>query len=132
MDIKRTMESDYRILRGRDIIKACPAGVTNLEQSKKVVYDLAAIAEVSKGHPILVDVRQTFTSMTPEQLRELIDEIASHPEFILNKIAVLARKDEQFNKATLAEILLNLEGFEIAAFTDFEKAVEWLQTSKNP
>lgn len=124
------MKADYRILRGRDIIKASPAGVTDLAQSKQVVYDLAVIAEMSKGHPILVDLRQTYSSLGPEQLRELIDEIIQHPELILNKMAILTREDEQLNKATLAEILLNLEGFQTAAFTDFEQAVNWLQSAK--
>ncbi len=124
------MEADYRILRGQDIIKASPAGVTDLPQSKQFVYDLAVIAEMSRGHPILVDLRQTYSSFTPENVRELIDEIIKHPELILNKMAILARDDEQVNKATLAEILLNLEGFQAAAFTDFEKAVNWLQSSK--
>ena len=124
------MKADYRILKGHDIIKASPAGVTDLPQSKQVIYDLAAIAEMSKGRPILVDLRETYSSLTPENVRELIDEIIKHPKLILNKMAILARDDEQVNKATLAEIFLNLEGFQVGAFTDFEKAINWLECSK--
>lgn len=124
------MDADYRIIRWNDIIKANPIGETDLEQSKQVIYDLSVMAQLSKGRPILLDLRETYSDLTPENVRELIEEYAGRPELRHSKLAFLARDDEQLNKVTLAEVFLNVEGFQVAAFTDYEKAITWLQKTK--
>jgi hypothetical protein len=61
-------------------------------------------------------------------LHELILELGRHKEAFRSKIAVLARDDEQFNKAVFLEMCANIDRFAVMAFTDFEKATNWLQS----
>ena len=63
-----------------------------------------------------------------DDLRELVLELGRHRDTFRSKIAVIARDDEQFNKAVFVEICANIDGFDFAAFTDFEKAIDWLQS----
>ncbi len=126
------MDTDYRIIRWNDIIKANPIGETDLQQSKQVIYDLSVMVQLSKGRPILLDLRETYSALTPDNVRELIEEYAQHSELRHSKLAFLARDDEQQNKVTLAEVFLNIEGFQVGAFTDYEKAITWLQSTTNP
>ena len=123
------MPTQYKIIKAKDFIKARPSGITNLEQSKQVLLELAMIAGLSPEHEILLDVRETNASLTHEDLYELIKELEKHRSFFKNKIAILSRDDEQYNRAGFFEIFANIEGFEVAAFIDFEKACSWLNST---
>jgi len=120
------MPTMYKIIKAKDFIKAKPSGITDLEQSKQVLLELAMIAGLSPEHEILLDIRGSDAGLTHGELYELIKELEKHRSFFRNKIAVLSRDDEQYNRAGLFEICANLEGFQVAAFIDYEKAINWL------
>jgi hypothetical protein len=77
-----------------------------------------------------VDLREAYGSMDHADLFELILELGRHKEAFRSKIAVLARDDEQFNKAVFLEMCANIDRFTVMAFTDFEKATNWLQSDE--
>ena len=104
-------------------------GITDLEQVKQVLLDLLQIAELSPEHEILLDIRDTDAGLTHEGVYELIKELEKHRDFFHNKIAVLSRDDEQYSRAGFFEICANLEGFQVAVFIDYEKALNWLNTT---
>ena len=118
----------YKIINAKDFIKSKPSGVTDLEQSKQRLIELAMIAGLSPDYNILSDVRDSYGNLTHEELNQLLLLLVKHREFFKNKIALLTRDDEQFNRATFLEICGTIEGFNIAAFTDFEKAINWLNS----
>ena len=120
------MQTMYKIISAKDFIKARPNGISGLEQSKQVLLELAMIAGLSPEHEILLDVRDTDAGLTHEEIYELIKELEKHREFFHNKIAVLSRDDEQYSRAGFFEICANLEGFQVAAFIDYEKSINWL------
>ena len=123
------MQTLYKIISAKDFIKARPNGITDLEQVKQVLLELAMIAGLSPEHEILLDVRESNAGLTHEEIYELIKELEKHRSFFHNKIAVLSRDDEQYSRAGLFEICANLEGFQVAAFIDYEKAINWLNST---
>ncbi|MEN8126355.1 MAG: hypothetical protein ABFR90_00960 [Planctomycetota bacterium] len=123
------MATMYKVIKAKDFIKAKPSGITDLEQSKQVLLELAMIAGLSPKHEILIDIRESDAGLTHEELKELIQELIKHRSFFHNKIAVIARDDEQYSRAGFFEIFANLEGFQVAAFIDFEKACSWLNST---
>lgn len=123
------MPTMYKIINAKDFIKAKPNGITDLEQSKQVLLELAMIAGLSPEHEILLDIRESDAGLTHEELYELIKELEKQRSFFHNKIAVLSRDDEQYNRAGFFEICANLEGFQVAAFIDYEKAINWLNST---
>ena len=89
------MSTMYKIVNAKDFIKARPNGITDLEQSKQVLLELAMIAGLSPEHEILLDIRDTDAGLTHEGVYELVKELEKHRDFFHNKIAVLSRDDEQ-------------------------------------
>jgi hypothetical protein len=123
------MRVNYKIIQARDFIKAKPTGEIDLEESKKVLGQIAQMEQLIGNHEILMDLREAYGSMNHADLFELVGELGRHKEVFRSKIAVIARDDEQFNKAVFLEMCANIDRFTVMAFTDFEKATNWLQSN---
>lgn len=123
------MQIDYKIILAKDFIRAKPTGEMDLEQSKILIDQIVEIVNVTADYELLLDVREAHSNMSHDDLWELILELGKHRSAFRNKIAVLARDDEQFNKAVFLEQCANISGFKILAFDDFEQATNWLQSS---
>ena len=123
------MPTMYKIINAKDFIKARPNGVLDLEQSKQLLLELAMIAGLSPEHEILIDIRKGHAGLTHKELHELIKVLENNRSFFNNKIAILSRDDEQYNRAGFFEICANLDGFQVAAFIDYEKACNWLNST---
>jgi hypothetical protein len=123
------MQVHYKVIQAKDFIKARPTGDTDVEQSKRVLGEIAEMASMPGEYEILLDVREAFGNLDQNDIWELVDELGRHRKAFRNKIAVLARDDEQFNKAVFGEMAATTSGFQLRAFTDYEDAINWLQSS---
>jgi hypothetical protein len=121
----------YKIIHAMDFIKVKPSGEVDLEESKKILGEMAEIANLPGEYDILLDVRETYGNLNHEDVWELVEELGHRRKAVRNKIAILTRNDEQFNKAAFAEMCANISihEFKLSAFTNFEEATEWLQSS---
>ena len=72
--------------------------------------------EVIGGYEILLDVREAFGNLNQDDLWELLVELGKHREAFKNKIAVLTRNDEQFNKGGLPGIVRRDSRFQDFSF----------------
>jgi hypothetical protein len=122
------MPVNYKIIQAKDFIKAKPTGGIDLDESKKVLGQIAEMAMVIGDCEILMDVREAYGDLDQDDLFELVLELGRHREAFRNKIAVLARDGEQLNKAVFVEMCANIDGFKVVAFADFEKATTWIQS----
>jgi hypothetical protein len=123
------MRVNYKIIQAKDFIKAKPTGEIDLDESKKVLGQIAQMEELIGDHELLLDLREVHSNLNHADLHELILELGRHKEAFRSKIAVIARDDEQFNKAVFLEMCANIDGFTVTAFTDYEKAISWLQSN---
>ena len=123
------MQINYKIIHAKDFIKANPTGRVDIEESKKVLGQIADMIKVMGDYEILLDVRAAYGNLNQADLWELVLELGRHRKAFRNKIAIIARDDEQFNKAIFVEMCANIDGFKVSAFTDFEQAINWLQSS---
>jgi hypothetical protein len=122
------MPVNYKIIMAKDFIKAKPTGGIDLKESKKVLGQLAEMAKLVENCEILIDVREAYGNLKMADLNKLVFELGRHRDAFKSKIAVLARNDEQFNKAVFVEMCAGIDGFKIMAFTEFEDAINWLQS----
>jgi hypothetical protein len=122
------MPVNYKIIQAKDFIKAKPTGGIDLDESKKVLGQIADMAKVVGDCEILMDLREAYGNLDMDDLHELVLEFGRHRDAFRSKIAVITRNDEQFNKAVFVEMCANIDGFTVVAFIDFEKATNWLQT----
>ena len=121
------MRVNYRIIQAKDFIKAKPTGEIDLDESKKLLGQLVQMEQLIGDHEILMDLREAYGHMNHA---DLFAELGRHKEAFRSKIAVIARDDEQFNKAVFLEMCVNIDRFTVMAFTDFEKATNWLQSDE--
>jgi hypothetical protein len=119
---------DYMIVSAKDFIKAKPSGEIDLEQSKKVLSEIATIAEPPADYEILLDIRQAYGNLTFIDVHGLVMEFGKHRAAFRNKIAVLSRDDRQFDNAQFMELCAKNRGFQIAAFINVEETIDWLTT----
>ncbi len=122
------MKANYKIIRAKDFIKSKPSGKLDMEQSKKVLAELASIAKPPADYEILLDVREAYTNFSFIEVFQLVKELIAHRSAFRNKIAVLVRNDYQFSNAKFAQLCATNRGIKITAFIDFEKAIDWLLT----
>lgn len=125
------MKTTYKIIDAKDFIKANPTGEVDLEQSKQILIELAAIAQPPADYEILLDIREVnnhlkYCHLNYCEIYQFVEELGRHRSAFRNKIAVLARPDNQFDRACFMELCAKNRGFQVGAFTDFEKTIEWL------
>ncbi|MHC4154115.1 MAG: hypothetical protein ACYSTZ_12410 [Planctomycetota bacterium] len=123
------MKVRYKIINAKDFIRAKPTGEIDLEQSKKLLGQIAAMAGPPADYEILIDTREMYGNLNYADMWELVSELGRHSEAFRNKIALLARDDEQFDKVSFMELCAKNRGFKVAAFTSFERTIDWLQSS---
>jgi type VI protein secretion system component VasF len=97
-------------------------------KSKKILGQLAEMLGIIRNFELLFDLRESHSDMQQAELEELVRELVRHRDAFRNKIAVLTRDDEQFNKAVFVEMCANLDGLMICTFTDYEQAMSWIQS----
>ncbi len=124
------MTAKYKVISAKDFIKADPSGDIDLEQSKKVLIELAEITQPPADYEILIDFRHTNTNPTKHlsfwDVVEFAKEFCRHRDAFKNKFAFLCRHDEQFDRAKFAQLFTTNRGFRVAAFTNFEEAIDWM------
>ncbi len=123
------MQINYKIIHAKDFIRAKPTGELDLEQSKIGLGQIVKMVNCTDDYELLLDVREAYGNMDHNDMWEIVLELEKHRSAFRNKIAVLARDDEQFNKAVFLEMCANISGFKISAFVDFEQATNWLRSS---
>jgi hypothetical protein len=121
------MVYDIRLIHFKDFLRTDVNGALDLESTKRLFKELAEVAAERGNHHILMDVRDV-----PGGKLSAVDvwEIASGlEEFGIgrkNRIAILNAPKDNFDRAAFLETCAANRGFNIRAFRDFEKALNWL------
>ena len=123
------MKTNYKIIEAKEFLKAKPTGEVDLEYAKEVLTQIALMATPPADYEILLDVREAYGNMNYADAYRLIAVLAQHRESFRNKIAILARDDEQFDRAQFMKLCAKYRGFEVGAFTSFEETINWLHSS---
>jgi hypothetical protein len=121
------MTVSYEIYKIKDFIRRTETGEINIQKSLTAVKDLALASEFHKDVNILIDLRETETTLDFEDLLKVILEFGNYKDCFRNKIAVVIPEDpERINRAGFFKVGMKVEGLLFEFFTDYEKAIEWL------
>jgi len=123
------MATNIRIIHAHDFIKATPEGTLDLENSKKLLVEIAADSSTSGDHEILLDTRMAQSAMSATDLWYLAAELISFRKALSRKTAVLCPLD-RFDHAAFFALCAQNKGFRVRAFTSFEDAMEWLMAKE--
>lgn len=119
------MVTDVRIVRGRDCVRATPAGTLDLDGSKRVIAEVAAVGGGLGVFDVILDVRRTDLALTITDLWYLADHLARQPTLRGRRIAVLPPAWDGERADTFAG-LARARGMRVRAFVSFEAAIDWL------
>jgi len=127
------MPATIRIIHAQDFIKGIPEGQLDLEESKKLLMEIALASDPLVDYHVILDTRKAQSEMSATDLWHLAAEL--HHNFRkafsrTQKMAVLCPL-ERFNHAEFFALCAQNRGFQVSAFTSFEDAMEWL-TAKRP
>ncbi len=121
------MTVSYKIYKVKDFIRRTENGVINIQKSLNTVAELAIASEFHKDVNILVDLRETETTLKLEDVLKVVLEFAYYKDCFRNKIAgVIPNDPERIKRAEFFKTGMKAKGFLFDYFTDFEKAIEWL------
>jgi hypothetical protein len=120
---------NLRIIHARDFLKVTPTGEVELEASKQALLKLASLNAAPRQNDILIDTRQKTGFLTLADITELVDVMLEHRDSFRSKLAILASPGLGFDHAKFMELYAGNRGFRVAAFTDFEEAINWLTTA---
>ncbi len=121
------MTVSYNIYKIKDFIRRTEKGEINIQKSLTAVAELAIASEFHKDVNILVDLRETETTLDFGDLLKVALEFAYYKDCFRNKIAAVIPKDpERIKRGKIFKTGMKAKGFIFDYFTDFEKAIEWL------
>lgn len=122
------MYHGIKVYRINDFIRKDVSGEIDFDKSLQLVVELAAAANYHAGHNVLVDFRDTTTSVdTMEQMMKVVMEFVQYMPAFKNKIAnVVPGNADRVALAEQFQNCMNIKQFHYKFFTDFEQAIEWL------
>jgi hypothetical protein len=119
------MAANIRIIHAHDFLKATPEGHLDLEESKKLLIEIASTAFLGGDYHIIVDTRRAQVEMSTTDLWYLAAGLSEHRKAFSGKTAILC-PPERFDDAEFLALCAKNQGFNVRAFTSFEDAIEWL------
>jgi hypothetical protein len=125
------MTVSYKIYKVKDFIRRTEKGEINIQESLNAVAELAIASEFHKDVNILIDLRDTETTLDYGDLLKVALEFAYYKDCFRNKIAgVIPDEPERIENAEFFKTGMTIKGFLFEYFTDFEKAIEWLSENE--
>lgn len=127
------MPANVRIIHAQEFIKANPEGQLDLEESTKMLIEVASVSAPLAYYDIILDTRKTQSKMSEADLWFLASELSNYfsKAFSRTQRTAVLCPLEQFDNAKFFALCAKNRGFQVKAFTSFEEAYEWLIADRN-
>ena len=120
------MPTKIKIIASKDFVEVTPAGVINVATSRKLLMDIAKVANPPADYELLVDFRHTECNLSITEVYQLAAELFQHGDTFHRKIALLVLPGLNFDRANFFETCSRNRGYLVNAFTDYEEAMRWI------
>ena len=125
------MAKEYKTYAIKDFIRETEEGEIDNHRSIDMVRELATVAGYHQNHNLLVDLRETETTLNFSDLLNVALEFARYKDIFRNKMAfIIPNTPERITKAEYLMTGMGVAGYQVNYFTDFENAIEWLSATK--
>lgn len=125
------MAFDVRVIPIREFMKTNITGEIDLNASREMLSQLMAACKKEHMSRILIDSREASSQSTMLDVWTLAKDLGSLGVSHENRVAVLNRPKDNFDRAAFLELCATNRGYQIKAFREFEQAFAWL-TSDQP
>jgi len=83
------MPADIRVIRAQEFLRSTECGRLDLEESKRLLVEIALASPPSKHYDVLVDTRSAHSEMTVSDLLDLASELHGVRKSFAGKTASL-------------------------------------------
>ena len=123
------MPLELQIIRAREFVRLGAEGQFDFESTRAVLKTLADACRKRGIERALVDVRETSSNLTPNDLAALVNAFSEVGFSKQLRLAVLHGGDQEY-RAKLFAFISALRGWTVRAFENFEEALEWLSSDQ--
>ncbi len=120
------MPTKIKIIKAKEFLEVTSDGIINITTSRQLLLDIAKAENNPVDYELFVDFRDTQNQLSIADLYELAAELYKHGNTFRKKVALLVLPGINFNSAQFFETCAQNRGFDINAFTDYEKAIRWI------
>jgi hypothetical protein len=121
------MRMELHVIRFREFVRLDARGHLDLPASYALLSQVAHVCRKRNCHRALLDGRDIQTQLTPHEIAALVRHFAEIGFTRRQKLALL-HKSGPHRRATLFALIGKLRGWNVQAFGDFEKALDWLSS----
>lgn len=120
------MAYDVRVIPIREFMKTNLTGEIDLNASRELLSELMAACRRQHMTRILIDSREARSQSTMLDVWTLARDLGSLGVTHENRVAVLNRPKDNFDRAAFLELCATNRGYHLKAFREFELAFTWL------
>lgn len=120
------MATKIKIIPCKEFIEVTADGVINMATSRQLMADISRSEYSATDHELMVDFRDTDSSLSIGEVYELAAELLQHGATFRRKVALLVTPGLNFDRASFFETCSHNRGFSINAFTEYEAALRWV------
>jgi hypothetical protein len=123
---RQNMDWKLRLIQAKDFLRASPTGEVDLELAEQLLLDLARENAAPRQYDVLIDDRGADVSLSFFDMTELVRVMIENRDSFRSKLAILTLPGQRFDRAKFMELYAGNRGFSVAAFEQFEEALNWL------
>lgn len=123
------MPLELQIIRAREFVRLGTEGQFDFESTRALLKTLADACRKRGIERALVDVRESSSNLTPNDLAALVNAFTEVGFSKGLRLAVLHGGDQEY-RARLFAFISKLRGWKVQAFEQFEEALEWLSVEQ--
>ena len=121
------MTTKIKIITAKDFIEITADGIIDITTSRQLLADIAEAEHHHADYELLVDFRDTQSQLSILEVYQLAAELSQHGNTFHRKVALVVTPGLNFDHASFFETCSHNRGFSVNAYTDYEKAIRWIQ-----
>jgi hypothetical protein len=125
------MPRNIKVIHATDFIRATPEGKANLEKAELLLKEITEVGAGLDGFQVLVDRRRVTGHLMASELWYLADRLVHYRRTFETKTAIIC-PIQRFDHSRFFALCAENNGFNIQAFTSYEKAMQWLLDDDTP
>ena len=127
---KSKMAYDVRVIPIREFMKTDITGEVDVNATRDMLSQLMAACKRENMTRILIDVREASSHSSVLEVWTLAKDLGSLGVTHENRVAVLNRPKDHFDRGAFLELCATNRGYQLRAFREFEAAFAWLTSEQ--
>lgn len=120
------MATTIKVITAKDFIQVTTDGVIDITSSRQLITDIANAEHVHNNYELLVDFRDTHSTLSVSDVYQLASELFNHGAAFRRKVALVVTPGTNFDQASFFETCSHNRGFSVNAYTEYEAAMRWI------